>query len=160
MGVIIALCIPITVFLLFAIVYTVENIKRIRNLEEERYCKPDDEPAYVEEKADPALAARWRRVVEFVDSPNPNDWKQAIIEADVMLEQLVTKLGYMGASLGEQLKRTAKGDFKSRDEAWEAHLVRNRIAHDGSAFEINQVEAKRVVSLYRKVFEEFYHISA
>jgi hypothetical protein len=76
-----------------------------------------------------------------------------------MLEQLVTKLGYQGESLGEKLKRTTRGDFKTRDQAWEAHLVRNRIAHDGSAYEINQLEARRVIGLYRQVFDEFYHIS-
>jgi hypothetical protein len=160
-GVVNAVCIVLSVFLLIAIVITVEGIKRIRNIEDERYNQPPKQEAAptTENVIEKEMAARWRKVVEHVDSPNPNDWKQAIIEADIMLDQLVTKLGYRGDSLGEKLKRTVRGDFKTRDMAWEAHLVRNRIAHDGSTFDLNQLEAKRVISLYRQVFEEFYHIS-
>lgn len=157
-GLIVGVSIPLSIFFLIAIVITVEGIKRIRNLEDEKYNEPP-QVSRAEQKGDDELARRWRKVVEHADSDNPNDWKQAIIEADVMLEQLVTKLGYQGESLGEQLKRTARGDFKTRDQAWEAHLVRNRIAHDGSAFDINQFEAKRIIGLYRQVFDEFYHIS-
>lgn len=157
-GIIIAICIPLTVFFLILLVIVVENLKRVRELEDKKYNTPA-EPAYIEEKVDAELANRWKKVVEHVDSPNPNDWKQAIIEADILLDQLVTKLGYRGESLGEKLKRTVRGDFKTRDQAWDAHMVRNRIAHDGSAYELNQLEAKRVISLYRQVFDEFYHIS-
>ena len=159
MGVIVAICIPITLFLLIAIVFTVEGLKHIRNLEEEKYGV-EVEPAYIEEKVDKELAARWRKVVEHADSVNANDWKQAIIDADVMLDALLNKLGYQGESIGEKLKRASKGDFKTLDMAWDAHKVRNEIAHGGSDYEINQLEAKRVVGLYRQVFEEFYHISS
>jgi hypothetical protein len=157
-GVVIALCIPAIIFFMVAIVITVEGIKKIRHIEDERYNQPEKKEEVVS-KVDQDLARRWKKVLEHVDSPNPNDWKQAIIEADVMLDNLVTKLGYRGESLGEKLKRSVRGDFKTRDMAWDAHMVRNRIAHDGSAYELNQVEAKRVISLYRQVFDEFYHIS-
>lgn len=160
-GVILAICIPLTIFLLIAIVITVEGIKKVRAREDEKYNQPEKLAAgeTKEEKVDKELAVRWKKVVEHVDSANPNDWKQAIIDADIMLDQLVIKLGYRGESLGERLKRTVRGDFKTRDLAWDAHMVRNRIAHDGSAFDLNQVEAKRVINMYRQVFEEFYHIS-
>ncbi len=158
-GFLVTISIPLSLFLLIAIVIVVEGLKRIRNIEDERFNTPI-EPAYidVENKVDRELADRWRQIVEHADSQNPNDWKQAIIDADILLDNLVTKLGYRGESLGEKLKRTTKGDFKTRDQAWEAHLVRNRIAHDGSEFDINQLEVKRVITLYRQVFEEFYHI--
>jgi hypothetical protein len=158
-GVVVGISVPLSIFLLIAIVIVVEGLKRIRNIEDERFNTPT-EPSYNDatSKVDQDLAIRWRQVVEHADSTNPNDWKQAIIDADIMLDNLVTRLGYRGESLGEKLKRTTKGDFKTRDQAWEAHLVRNRIAHDGSEFDLNQLEAKRVITLYRQVFEEFYHI--
>ena len=158
LGAVVGISIPIALFFIIMLVITVESLKRIRQKEEEMFMKPPAEPKK-EVKANEEQARRWKKVLEHVNSENQNDWKQAIIEADVMLEQLVTNLGYQGESLGEKLKRTVKGDFKSRDQAWEAHLVRNRIAHDGSAYEISQFEAKRVIGLYRLVFDEFYHIS-
>jgi hypothetical protein len=160
-GVIVGVSIPISIFFLIAIVMTVESIKRVRALEDERYNQPEKKSEAVPSvsKQDEEQARRWRKVVEHSNSTNPNDWKQAIIEADIMLDQLLTKLGYRGDSVGDKLKRTTKGDFKSQQAAWDAHLVRNRIAHDGSDFDLNEIEAKRVIGLYRQVFEEFYHIS-
>jgi hypothetical protein len=157
-GILVGVSIPLSLFFLIAIVITVEGLKKVRAKEEEMFMKPPED-AKKAEKADDELAKRWRKVVEHADSNNENDWKQAIIEADIMLEQLVTKLGYQGDSVGEKLKRASRGDFKSLDQAWEAHKVRNRIAHDGSSFDINQLEAKRVIGLFRQVFDEFYHIS-
>lgn len=172
-GVIVGLSIPLSVFLFLAIIIVTESLKTIRKKEEIKFGG-DTEPAFADPKVaeqingekkeeapktNPVIAKRWKAIIEHADGPNQNDWKQAIIDADVLLEQLVTDLGYQGASLGEQLKRTTTGDFKTRDAAWEAHLIRNRIAHDGAAYDINQVEAKRVISLYRQVFDEFYDIS-
>jgi len=38
--------------------------------------------------------------------------------------------------------------------AWEAHSVRNQIAHQGSDFPITELEARRVIKMYQNVFEE------
>jgi hypothetical protein len=158
-GFIITITIPLSIFFIFAIIITMESLKKVRAREDEMFNQPPAE-AKKEEKVHAEQAKRWRKVVEHVESNNQNDWKQAIIEADVMLEQLLTNLGYRGESIGEKLKRATKGDFKTLDQAWEAHKVRNRIAHDGSSFDINQIEAKQVIGLYRQVFDEFYHISS
>lgn len=101
---------------------------------------------------------RWDQVLQHVSSESPNDWRQAIIEADTILEDIVARSGYPGETLGEKMRGIEKGDFKTLDEAWEAHKVRNRIAHDGSQFPLSKREALRVIDLYKKVFEEFYYI--
>jgi hypothetical protein len=80
------------------------------------------------------------------------------MEADIILDDLLNKLGYRGESIGEKLKRVAKGDMKSLNDAWEAHKVRNQIAHEGSSVNLSHHEAKNVISMYRRVFEEFYYI--
>ena len=91
-------------------------------------------------------------------SPHPSDWRRAIIEADIMLDDLLSKMGYRGESVGEKLKRVEPGDMKTLNDAWEAHKVRNRIAHDGSTFVLSEHDAKQTIQSYRKVFEEFFYI--
>jgi hypothetical protein len=59
------------------------------------------------------------------------------------LDDLLNKLGYRGESIGEKLKRVAKGDMKSLNDAWEAHKVRNQIAHEGSSVNLSHHEAKK-----------------
>lgn len=101
---------------------------------------------------------RWEKVVEHVRSENPSDWRLAIIEADIILDELLTKIGYQGETLGEKLKQVTKGDVKSIDQAWEAHKIRNQIAHEGGDFILTQRETKRVVDMYTAVFSELKYI--
>ncbi|GMU74469.1 MAG: hypothetical protein AMXMBFR44_6660 [Candidatus Campbellbacteria bacterium] len=101
---------------------------------------------------------RWQHVEELAASDNPGDWRVAIIEADIMLNELVSSMGYDGDTLGDKLKRIEKSDFTTLDLAWEAHKVRNRIAHSGSDFILTAREAKRVVGLYREVLQEFDYV--
>lgn len=157
-GILIGLSIPISLFFLIVIVYCVERLKVIREKESQIYDLKVV-PAYeTVDKGDPSLTHKWESVQRHIESPNQNDWKQAILEADVILDSILTAMGYRGESVGEKLKRAEKADFNSLDEAWEAHKVRNQVAHDGSAFVLSQHEAKRIINLYKKVFEEFYYI--
>lgn len=155
-GFLIGLSIPVSLLLFIGIIFTVERLKMIRIKEDAYYSKKKEEPA--PSKGNPEIARKWDNVLIHIESPNPNDWRQAIIEADIILGDLLVMLGYKGAGIGEQLKRVTKAEFKSLDDAWEAHKVRNEIAHAGSDFPLNQYDARRVVQLYRKVFEEFFHI--
>ena len=154
----IGLSFPLALFFFIGIIYCVERLKEIRIKEVQLHDLKVEEAYDVVDKVDPNSARRWENVERLIESPNQNDWKQAIIEADVMLDNLLNKMEYRGDSVGEKLKHVEKGDFKSLDEAWEAHKVRNQIAHDGLAAALSQYEAKRVINMYKKVFEEFYFI--
>ncbi|MDO8594697.1 MAG: hypothetical protein Q7R93_04270 [bacterium] len=101
---------------------------------------------------------RWQRVLAHVNSDRESDWRLAVLEADVLLDEMVTNMGYHGDSLGEKLKAIERSDFTTLDQAWEAHSVRNRIAHEGAAFAFTEREGKRVVKLYEDVFKEFHFI--
>jgi preprotein translocase subunit SecG len=94
-------------------------------------------------------------VLKHIESQNPNDWKLAIIEADIVLDDLLKQRGYVGSSLGERLKSIPPSQLSSLNDAWEAHKVRNRIAHEGADFVLTQRIAEETVSRYRKVFNEF-----
>jgi hypothetical protein len=98
---------------------------------------------------------RWDKLIENLNSNSASDWRLAIIEADVMLDELLRKLGLHGDSIGEMLKSADKNEFATIDEAWDAHKVRNDIAHSGSDFQLNEREAKRVIAMFEKVFKEF-----
>jgi hypothetical protein len=98
---------------------------------------------------------RWQKILQLANSPNPSDWRSAIIEADVMLEETLRSAGYEGESVGDMLKSITKSDIVSLDSAWEAHKFRNKIAHSGLEFELNERETKRIIALFERVFIEF-----
>ncbi|MFA6536177.1 MAG: hypothetical protein WC250_03960 [Candidatus Paceibacterota bacterium] len=144
--------IMISVLLLVGIVYCLMRIKQLREAEEEQFAQ--NKEAAAEAKSE-MVNKKWQRVLEHIGSANPGDWRLAIMEADIMLDELLEKLGYQGDGIGEKLKSVEKSDFTSIDQAWEAHKVRNQIAHEGSEFQLSEREAKRVVSLFEAVFKEF-----
>ncbi len=99
--------------------------------------------------------ARWAHIQALIESAQESDWRQAIIEADIMLEEVLRQAGYPGDTVGERL-RVAR--FDSIQDAWEAHEVRNQIAHQGSQYRVDDNIAYRTIKKYEKVFKEFGEI--
>lgn len=104
------------------------------------------------------IKLRWQKILENTESDSESNWRIAIIEADIILDELLQKLSLPGDTMGDKLKAIEGSDFLTLNEAWEAHKVRNEIAHGGAGFLLNQRETRRVISLYEKVFKEFYLI--
>ncbi len=96
---------------------------------------------------------RWAKVKKLALSDNSSDWRLAIIEADVMLEELLRSLALHGDTVGDMLK-SADGTIINTDAAWEAHKVRNRIAHSGAGFELTDRQARHTIALFETVFKE------
>lgn len=101
---------------------------------------------------------RWIKTLSYLFSQHASDWKLAVIEADSMLEDLMEQMGFKGENLGDKLKSADQSKFRSLPSAWEVHTIRNRIAHEGVAFELTQREAKRVIALYEQIFREYGYI--
>ena len=101
---------------------------------------------------------QWQAVLDHLNSVNESEWKLAIIEADKLTDDLLIRKGYQGESMAERLSLFTKREFKSLDLLWEAHKVRNRIAHKLD-FKINRNEALRVISYYGEALKELMIIS-
>ena len=97
---------------------------------------------------------RWQEVLSHLDSTNPNDWRLSIIQADIMLDEALKQLGYAGNSLGERLRSITPSQLASIDDAWQAHKVRNEIAHAGADFVLTQRIARETVGRYQRVLDE------
>jgi hypothetical protein len=78
----------------------------------------------------------------------------AIIEADIMLFDVLSQSGFPGNTLGEILKNTDKSKLATLDHAWTAHRVRNELAHQGSNYVLGRQTAEAALEGYRKVFTE------
>ena len=101
---------------------------------------------------------RWSKTLNYLFSQHSSNWKLAIIEADSILEGLLKELGFKGETLGDRLKSANQENFPQLTIAWEVHTIRNRIAHEGLAFELSHHEAKRVVALYEQIFHAYGYI--
>lgn len=101
---------------------------------------------------------RWERVEQYMSSLNVSDWKIAILEADNILDDVVERMGYKGANLGERMKNIEASDFPYLEEAWQAHKMRNNIAHKGTDYELTRSEAEQTINIYHRVFKELGYL--
>jgi hypothetical protein len=153
----------LSIFFLCIIFYTLVRIFEIRRKEHEHLHHEIHEYAHKkkerEEKKRQNQAIsknpKWVKVLSNVFSEHSGDWKLAVIEADAILEDLMQDLGFKGESLGERLKNTNQENFRNLTSAWEVHTIRNRIAHEGMSFDLSQHEAKRIISIYEKIFRDY-----
>ena len=99
---------------------------------------------------------RFAIIQGYMSSQNEALWRIGILEADTMLDHVLREKGYQGTTVSDLLKSAS---FKTIQLAWDAHAIRNRIAHEGSAFELTEREAKRAYTLYESVFRELKAIN-
>ncbi len=135
----------LSVAALLVIVYTTVRLFELRKREGEQYVTLL--PVSEEGGAHP----RWRHIESLMESASQSEWREAVVEADIMLDDVLKQRGYTGENLGERLK---SADFATLQDAWEAHKVRNQIAHEGSAFELSETLARRTIARYENVFRE------
>lgn len=134
---------------LFIIIYCMVRLFDLRRREEEFYKTLILAPDVT------GTNPRWRHVESLARGKTQSEWREAIIEADIMLFDVLAQLGYQGETIGEKLKSVDRASFKSLNDAWEAHKVRNQIAHEGSSFKISDTVLQRTLHQYKNVFQEF-----
>lgn len=79
------------------------------------------------------------------------DPKHAVLEGDKLLDLLLQRKGYRG-SLGEKLKKAHK-KFSNIQDLWDAHKIRNRVAHELKV-RVEPRDAKRAVASYKGAYRQ------
>lgn len=110
-----------------------------------------DGPVFAPSKNDYDDHPKFAIIQGYMSSQSEALWRIGILEADNLLLEVLTEKGYQGDGVGEKLKTAS---FKTIDLAWDAHKIRNRVAHEGSDFELTEREAKRAFMLYESVFRD------
>jgi|GEM_PF-420126 len=101
---------------------------------------------------------RWQKITQQVQTDDENQWKIAIMDADILLDEILSEQGFAGATVGEKLQdaRTSKR-LTTIESAAEAHGVRNKLAHTGG-YQLSGREAKTTIAKFERFFNELYHI--
>lgn len=97
----------------------------------------------ISEKDQKRIQKHWKNL--------PTNAKNAILEADKILDEGLKLRGYKG-SLGEKLKK-AGPLFTNQNNVWSAHKLRNRIAHELN-ITISAGESKRALGQFRQALKD------
>lgn len=107
----------------------------------------------------PKINETWERIRQNAYSEDESRWRLAIIEADIYMDKLLDQKGYVGETVSDKLKQISENQLASIQYAWEAHKIRNKIAHEGADFVLTFPETRRVILLYEVVFRELGALS-
>ena len=151
------------IFFLTIISYTMVRMYEVRSKEHKHLHHEIEEYAHHQREREKKASQggevsrneRWTQTLSYLFSEHASDWKLAIIEADSMLETLMDQLGFKGDNLGEKLKSASQEEFRGLSSAWEVHTIRNKIAHEGLAYQVSHHEAKRIIAIYESIFRQY-----
>lgn len=130
------------------------KIREIHHAEHEKY-----EPVHHEKIVEKQAIAQWQVILDHVNSENPAEWKLAILEADNILNEVLEDQGYLGSTVADKLKTMSSTRISSYDEVWNAHRLRNQIAHGGAIdMDLTQKMARNAVSQFGNAFKELGYL--
>jgi hypothetical protein len=142
---------------LLFIIFIVYALIRLHQVEHEGFHHLEEQ---LHEHHDPEVEStgkddRWEHIVALAHGTSDGDWRRAILEADIMLYDVLEEQGYPGVTVGEKLKMANPIQMTTLDLAWKAHKVRNDIAHGGEATPLDERTVRATIDSYRRVFDEF-----
>jgi hypothetical protein len=152
----VALSLTLSLIFTAVLVYSIMRVFQLRQ-EEIKYFHSIANTVIAQDV--PKTRLRWNHIREQAASDNPQSHRLAILEADIMLGELLDELGYRGETLADRMRQVPKANFNTIDLAWEAHRARNRVAHEAGYTPTSQ-EVRRIIGNYDKIFREFGFIES
>ncbi|RJO60098.1 hypothetical protein C4544_07080 [candidate division WS5 bacterium] len=101
------------------------------------------------------VSRKWREIETLMQQQKPSSYKVAVMDADKLVDYVLkAKVGTDG-NMGERLKKAQKlfSSYSDYQNLWEAHKMRNRIAHEAD-HEVHFAEAKKNISYFKKALKD------
>ena len=97
-----------------------------------------------------AMQDRWA-TIQAMAAGGGNGLRQAVSEADKLLDLALRQTGASGDTMGDRLKsaRPRFADYAAYDGAWRAHKLRNALAHE-VGFDLVPSQAREALSDFER----------
>ena len=98
------------------------------------------------------IHVKWHEVEQHVKKGGPTHYRQAVVEADKLVDYCMKELGVPGQTMGERL-RQSQSRFTDYDGLWKAHKVRNQLVHEMDR-EVLSFEVKKIIARFRTALND------
>lgn len=95
--------------------------------------------------------SRWLAITQNMGATN-DSWQFAVVSADKLLDTALRERGVRGATLGERLKN-AGTHLTHIDQVWQAHKLRNRIAHEDGIV-VSKRQTTEALSVFKRALTD------
>lgn len=96
--------------------------------------------------------SKWMAIEQSHKRDNPDTSMLAILNADKLVDQALRDRCIKGSTMGERLK-SAHDVWSNRNALWNAHKLRNQIAHETDA-KINYDQARTALAGYKRALKD------
>jgi hypothetical protein len=144
----------LSLFFIAVIIFSLVRMREIQIHEKHEIDHEIHEALERDRQAEKNENPRWHYIQTILESSNDSDWRVSIIEADTMLEDILREKGFTGESVSDLLESARSAGYQNIQTVWDAHIIRNKIAHEGSDFPLTQMEARRTIRMYEVFFQE------
>jgi len=100
------------------------------------------------------MQKKWAKIKERLESENPSQYKVAILEADIVIDKVLSDMRYPGKNLTERLEKIKPAQLPGYEDLKNAHEIRNRIIHE-AGFSVDKKRAEEIVAVYKKLLKDF-----
>ncbi|HSX14614.1 MAG TPA: hypothetical protein VLE72_01730 [Candidatus Saccharimonadales bacterium] len=97
------------------------------------------------------VRARWQ-TIEQMATESGSGLRNAVSEADKLLDYALKQLGTPGETMAERLKRV-EGRLSHKEDVWQAHKLRNHLAHEVS-FDLVASHAKGALAAFGQALRD------
>lgn len=84
---------------------------------------------------------------------NRQSYNMAVVEGDKLLDKALIEMGLPGRTMGERLKKCGKTTFSQTNAVWNAHKLRNQIAHE-PGFKLEYAQSKHALNVYKTALRD------
>lgn len=95
----------------------------------------------------------WAEIVRKLEAHPEEGYRIAIIEADALVDSVFKAYGYPGETMAERLRSLPPGELQILTHLWEAHKLRNEIAHD-PAYKFDARRGHEALRIYKQALTE------
>jgi hypothetical protein len=101
-----------------------------------------------------AVSERFRVVREYAAGDDAAEWRHALMDIDLILEDLLAKKGIPGNSTSERLANTDSTQLQTLQDALAAHAYYEQLVDDEDE-DLSKASLQKLITMYGPVFAEF-----
>lgn len=95
---------------------------------------------------------KWLEIEQQLKRDDRASYTLTVLNADKLLDQALRDRGLKGETMGERMKN-AKEIWTNANAVWQAHKVRNQIAHE-SDFQMGYDDARRALGGFKQALKD------
>ncbi len=103
--------------------------------------------------ANPVILKHWTSIVHRANTGSPENLRWAVLEADSLVDLALKELRLPGDTMADRLANFRSEQIKSLDKLWDAHRLRNELAHT-PGFKLSAKQAEKALIAFRDFLKE------